>query len=163
MINFNHPCLAHLKPKIFNLSSQIAFFAILLILVDLLEFDKYSAVFASLCGVVVWMFRKGILIHIKSKLYPLMKKTSAFLELAYAVILCIFFYLYADSKMEYGESEIYTGLFGSSMLLVLLTEWIRRRKLKDVRPSYEKYFFIPTMFLILLFGMYYINSLVDGY
>jgi hypothetical protein len=135
----------------------------LLTLVDLLEYGKYSAVFALICGVVVWMLRRKILTYFKPKLYPLMKKTSAFLELAYAAILSSFFYIYADNKFEDDEPEFYTMLFVFSMLLILITEWVRRKKFNNSRPQFEKYLFIPAMFLVLLFGMYYVNSLADGY
>lgn len=92
-----------------------------------------------------------------------MKKTFAFLELAYAAILSSFFYIYADNKFEDDEPEFYTMLFVFSMLLILITEWVRRRKFNNGRPQFEKYLFIPAMFLFLLFGMYYVNSLANGY
>jgi hypothetical protein len=93
-----------------------------------------------------------------------MKKTTLILEIAYAIILSVFFYFYAETRLEYSDDqENYTILFIASLFLILATEWVRRQKLKETRPQYEKYFFIPTMFLVLLFGMYYINSLTSGY
>lgn len=93
-----------------------------------------------------------------------MKKTTFILEIAYAIILTVFFCLYAETRLENSDDQgTYTALFTSSLFLILVTEWVRRRTLKETRPPYEKYFFIPTMFLVLLFGLYYINSLTNGY
>jgi preprotein translocase subunit SecE len=39
------------------------------------------------------------------------------------------------------------------MALILIFEWVRRKKLKGNRPAFEKYFYIPAIFMIFLLGL----------
>lgn len=85
------------------------------------------------------------------------------LELAYGGILWGFFQFYLQNKDYYFDHDILSSLFAGLLILILATEWIRRWQHKIKRPKYEKYFYIPAMFFMLLFAIYYVNSLLSSY
>jgi undecaprenyl pyrophosphate phosphatase UppP len=85
------------------------------------------------------------------------KKGVIVLEVIFATILILVFGFYVSKKVEYPYKEIFIFVFTLMMLLILITEWMRRKVLKENRPKYEKYIYIPLMFLMLLFGIWFIS------
>ena len=66
-----------------------------------------------------------------------------------------------DSSKHYfiDDSYIIRNSFVFLFFFILLLEWFRRHKVKDARPSYEKYFYLAVMLLIFVLGVFYVNQL----
>lgn len=91
-----------------------------------------------------------------------MKILNTILEIVYALLLCGFFQFYLNNKDYDFDYDIATFLFAGLLILILVAEWVRRAQFGSKRLKYEKYLYIPAMFSMLLFAIYYVNSLSNG-
>lgn len=60
-----------------------------------------------------------------------------------------------------GE-DLYIGVVGL-MILILVFEWVRRKRLNSNRPVFEKYFYIPAIFFVFLLGVTIARFLLINY
>ena len=92
------------------------------------------------------------------------KRLIYLLELVLPTILLILFTVYVDNKkynskfdLDYSDTDLITISFGILFYFIVVLEWYRRFKTKD--NTIKKYFYITVIFIVFIFGIWFVNSM----
>lgn len=82
-------------------------------------------------------------------------------ELVLPTILSALFVLFVESKDYDYDDDLLTLIFCSLLFFIVFAEWFRRSKYKNDTPYLIRYLYIPILVVAFVFGIWYVNMLVE--